>query len=322
MNDLNVSRPSPNRIDTGPASAAPAAPGPRVDTGPVESPGPPPGTAPALPPGPPRVDHGQTGAAMRAMADNVAVDFGAVAALLMQIDSELARAARDSQVAEIESVAHEMHASADDIRESATLALAGGVVSGATQIASAGISLGGGIKGMRLTSSSAALEPGGLGAEPTTAPESPSATASAPSVGPAAAPEEGPGTAAESRTSADEAARDSSRARRTMATRRLDHTLSQQLSARSQNVALMTDGLAKLSSSTGEMIKSVLDYEARQKDADGKEADARADEKRAYLERTKGFADSMQKGAQDMLQLFGQLEDSVQQTNRAVWSRA
>lgn len=322
MNDLNVSRPSPNRIDTGPTGAAPVAPEPRVDTGSVESAGPPPGGAPALPRGPVRIDPGPTGAAMGAMSDNIAVDFGTVAALMMQIDSELARAARDSEVAEVKAVASEMHASADDIRESAKLALAGGVVSGATQIASAGVSIGGGIQGMRLTSSSAAVEAGGVGGESTTAPE----PASAPSVEPGTTPEEAPGAGGDREAlrgeTADETVGDSSSAKRTMATRRLDHTLSQQLSARSQNVALMSEGLAKLSSSTGEMIKSALDYEARQKDADSKDAEARAEQKRAYLERTKGFADSMQKGAQDMLQLFGQMEESAQQTRRAVWSRA
>ena len=49
---------------------------------------------------------------------------------------------------------------------------------------------------------------------------------------------------------------------------------------------------------------------------------ALAEERRAYLDRTKGFADSMQKGAQDMLQTFQQMEEGAHQTRKQVFSRA
>ena len=341
MTDVGgVSRPSPNRIDapsSQPPGRVPSAP--PVDVGRVDRTEPPPQSLATLPPGPQAIDYGQARSATQAMSDNVGFDFGRVAALMMQIDSELARAARDSQVAQIESVASQMHASADDIRESAKLALAGGVVSGATQIASAGISVGGGIKGMSLTSSSAASQAGAAAPEPamgaanepapTTGPEQPSgATPTAPTMEEAALPESSQtqagqgGTQALRQETTQETVAESSSGRQKMATRNLDHTLSQQLSARSQNVALMSEGLSKLSSATGEMIKSALDYESRQKDADSKEAEALAEEQRAYLDRTKGFADAMQKGAQDMLQAYQQMEESVHQTNRAIWSRA
>ena len=341
MNEVSgVTGPSPNRIETGPTEAAAQVPAsPPIDTGRVEHTGAPSPSVPPLPPGPGSIDHALAGSATQVISENVGTDFGHIAALMMMIDSELARAARDSQVAQIESVADQMHASADDIRESAKLALAGGVVAGATQIASAGISVGGGIKGMSLTSSAASSEAAAVAAEPKlTAPEEPApstARGAAGAEGPAASlPEdvELPGTgragAAESETqqvrqeTTEENVKDVSSSKQKMAARRLDHTLSQQLSARSQNVALVTEGLSKLTSSTGEMIKSALEYESRQKDADSKEAEARAEEQRAYLDRTKGFADAMQKGAQDMLQIFQQMDESVHQTNKAVWSRA
>ena len=337
MNDVSgVAGPSPSRIDTGPTEGAGQVPaGLPIDTGRVEDAGAPSPSVPPLPPGPGSIDHGLAGSATQVISENVGTDFGHIAALMMMIDSELARAARDSQVEEIESVADQMHASADDIRESAKLALAGGVVAGATQIASAGISVGGGIRGMSLTSSAASTEAGAVAAEPKlTAPEE-EPVSSPQRAAPGASlqedvelPGSGQAGTTESETqqvrqeTTEENVRDVSSSRQKMAARRLDHTLSQRLSARSQNVALMTDGLSKLTSSTGEMIKSALEYESRQKDADSKEAEARAEEQRAYLDRTKGFADAMQKGAQDMLQIFQQMEESMHQTGKAVWSRA
>lgn len=331
--------PSQARIETDRAEApAPVPPGPPIDTGRVESAGPPPATVPPLPPAPGAIDYGLAGDAMDAMARNVGVDFGRIAALMMQIDSELARAARDSQVSQIESVASEMHASADDIRASARMALAGGVVSGASQIASAGISIGGGIQGMRMTSPSAAVET--VPAETVSAPEEPAPTpttrAAAASEAPGAATLEGVGTSgtgesapsSETETgqvraeTTEETVKEASTSKQKMATRRLDHTLSQQLSARAQSITMLTEGLSKMTSAAGELVKSAMEYESKQSEADSKEDDARAEEQRAYLDRTKAFADSMQKGAQDMLQAFQQMEEGMHETNRAVWSRA
>ena len=343
MTDINrASGPLSNRIETGRVNAARPArrsrasadTGVSVDTGPVVPPEAPHQSLPPLPPAGAPVDYGLAGSATQVIADNVAVDFGHIAALMMQIDSELARAARDSQVAEIESVASQMHASADDIRESATYALIGGVVSGSTQIASAGISVGGGVKGMSLTRAMPAAEPQVV--EPETVPEATGEPeASTPAPGEAGAgsledidlPGSGQAEASETRTAqvreetTQETVKEVSTAKQKAAVK-LDHTLSQQLSARSQNIALITDGMSKLAGATGEIIKSAMDYESKQKEADSKEADARAEELRAYLDRTKGFADSMQKGAQDMLQVFQQMEDSSHETHKKIWTQA
>ncbi len=353
MTDINrVPGPSRNRTETGQVSASRTARRSRVsadtrvsvDTGPIEPTGPPEQSISSLPPAGGPVDYGLAGSATQVMADNVAVDFGHIAALMMQIDSELARAARDSQVAEIESVASQMHASAADIRESATYALIGGVVSGSTQIASAGISVGGGVKGMSLTRAMPAAEPQvvepetvpGAGGETPSAPEATGEPeASTPAPGEAGAgsledidlPGSGQAEASETRTAqvreetTQETVKEVSTAKQKAAVK-LDHTLSQQLSARSQNIALITDGMSKLAGATGEIIKSAMDYESKQKEADSKEADARAEELRAYLDRTKGFADSMQKGAQDMLQVFQQMEDSSHETHKKIWTQA
>ena len=340
MNEISgTAGPSQARIETGRAEApAPVPQGPPIDTGRVESAGPPPVTVPPLPPGPGAVDYGLAGDAMDAMARNVGVDFGRIAALMMQIDSELARAARDSQVAQIESVASEMHASADDIRASARMALAGGVVSGASQVAAAGISIGGGIQGMRMTSPNAAMET--AAPDTVSAPEETSAAPTARATGESEAPAaptaeeldlpEGEQSVPSRETQAgqvraentEETVEEASTSKRKMATRRLDHTLSQQLSARAHSITMLTEGLAKMTSATGELVKSAMEYESRQSEADSKQDEARAEEQRAYLDRTKGFADSMQKGAQDMLQVFQQMEEGMHETHRAVWSRA
>ena len=358
MTDINrVSGPSRNRTETGRANAAgtarrsrvstdtrvPADTGVSVDTGSVESAEAPHQSLPPLPRAGGPVDYGLAGSATQVIADNVAVDYGHIAALMMQIDSELARAARDSQVEEIESVASQMHASADDIRESATYALVGGVVSGGVQIASAGISVGGGIKGMSLTRGMPAAEPQVVEPETVSGEETPSAPnvsgeseGSTPASGEAGAgaledvdlPDSGRAEASQTRTAqvreetTQETVKEVSKARQKAATVKLDQTQSQQMSARAQNVALITDGLSKLAGATGEIMKSAMDYESKQKEADSKEADARAQELQAYLDRTKGFADSMQKGAQDMLQLFQQMEDSSHETHKKIWTQA
>ena len=321
------------RIDTSQPASPPPANLP-VDTGPVTHVGPPAQSTPTLPPGPSAIDYRLAASGARAISQNVMFDISHIAAVLMLIDSDLRRSAQDTQVEQIKSVADQTRAAADDIRESAKLALAGGVVSGASQIASAGISVGGGIKGMSLTGGSVATgasaetaASGPVEPEPTSqTPEEPEATARTP-----AAAQEAPvadsGRAAPSESSVEQTRAEETRdtvkemstAKQKAAATRLDHTMSQQLSARAQNIALTTEGLAKMASASGELIKSALDYESRQKDADSKDAEAKADERRAYLERTKGFADTLQKSAQDMLQIYQQVEESGHQTRKQIW---
>ena len=338
MNDISdVSRPAGAdvRIDSS-HPVSPASPNLPVDTGPVARVGPPPQAMPALPPSPTAIDYQLATSAATAMSQNVLFDVSHIAAVLMLIDSELRRSALDTQVEEIRSVADQTHAAADDIRESAKLALAGGVVSGASQIASAGISIGGGIKGMSLTSGSAAAEAtpsagttaGELEESASTNPTSEeSEGAPRTAAGAQETPVAEPGGTSPEESQVEETRGEATRdtvkematAKQKAAATRLDHTMSQQLSARAQNIALATEGLAKMSSASGELIKSALDYESRQKDADSKDAEAKADELRAYLDRTKGFADAMQKGAQDMLQIYQQVEDSEHQTHKQIW---
>ena len=344
-NVSGVSGPSGTRIETGPADAAssarPAAP--RTDTGAVEAAGPPPQTVPPMPPASAAVDYGLAVSAAGTMADYVGVDFGHIAALMMQIDSELARAARDEQVSQIEAVADQMHASAQDIRASARMALIGGVISGGAQIGAAGISMYGGFQGMKLTNSMPVAEPGASlpestatgGTSPTgasTEEPKPLATgsgeASAPMPEDIGMPEPSESSSSEAQTqqareqATQENVKEVSTAKQKAAATRLDHTLSQQLSARAHSISLATQGFSQLTVATGEIIKGAMDYQSRMKDADSKQDEANAEEQRAYLDRTKGFADSMQKGAQDMLSLFQQMDDSTHQTHKQTWSRA
>ena len=343
-------------------------------------------------------NHGWGQSALASIYQNVGVDFGRIAALMMLIDSELAKAARDERVMQVEAVAEQMHAIADDIRTSANLALAGGVVSGAAQIGAGAISVSGGIKGMAITRvpSSATSGPStpaganGGGAAPTSpAPTAPDVATSTPppaSAGPmpdAAAPPTPTPTAPDApapptpatpdtplptapnadvptaSTAPDPTASISSEsasidtattgdappagdpqpqpgqpaateqappelspAERQTAETFLDHTVSQHLSAKAQNIALLTQGLSQLSTATGDIIKNVLEFEARQTDAHVKDTEAELEERRAHLERVKGFADTMQKGTHDLLQIFQQVEEGIHQTSRHIWSRA
>ena len=298
------------RVDT-----APAGPAPRSATPPGVLPLPRPRSAPDSP--------GALGAA-RLMSDNVAVDFGQIAALMMEIDSELARAARDSQVAQIEVVAAQMHGAADELRSSAKLALAAGCVSGAAQIASAGITLGGGVKGMTLTAEPTAPSGGALAASES----APGAESSSPSVSPAeAAVSETPGArvaplAGDPASQPPSSESGGSSVAGDSRGYQADLAASQRLSARAQNIALVTQGFSQVASATGEIMKSALDYESRTAEARSKEGEARAERDRAYLERAKGFADAMQKGVQDLISAYDQMIRAAHETASRVWSRA
>ena len=287
-------------------------------------------SASELPPSQAPIDYGLATSAVGTMSENVGVDFGRIAALMMMIDSELARAARDSQVEQIEEVAAQIHKSADDLRASAKMALVGGCVAGSMQIASAGITIAGGVKGMSLTSGPAAAAGEGSSApleEPSTsAPEE----SSAPAASPQAELSPGVDESAPAQGSAEESGEENveemteqeTKAKQKATTEDVDMARSQQLSARAQNISLVTQGLSQVTSATGEIIKSALDYESKSKEARSKDDDAMAEKQRAYLERTKAFADSMQKGAQDMIQVYQQMTDSMYQTSSQVWSRA
>ena len=287
-------------------------------------------SASKLPPSQGPLDYGLAISAVGTMSENVGVDFGRIAALMMMIDSELSRAARDSQVEQIEEVAAQMHKSADDLRASAKMALVGGCVAGSMQIASAGITIAGGVKGMSLTSGPAAAGGEGPSApleETSTAPaEETSAPAASPQVeldGGLEEPVPEQGSAEETRQeNVEEMTEQETKARQKATTADVDMTRSQQLSARAQNISLVTQGLSQVTSATGEIIKSALDYESKSKEARSKDDDATAEKERAYMERTKAFADSMQKGAQDMIQVYQQMTDSMYQTSSQVWSRA
>ena len=295
-------------------------------------------SASELPPSQGPIDYGLAISAVGTMSENVGVDFGRIAALMMMIDSELSRAARDSQVEQIEEVAAQMHKSADDLRAAAKMALVGGCVSGSMQIASAGITIAGGVKGMSLTSGPAAVGGEGPSApleETSTTPTEetstePAGETSTPAASPRAELDGGLEEPAPARESAEETRQEDlketteqeTRARQKATTGDLDTALSQKLSARAQNISLVTQGLSQVTSATGEIIKSALDYESKSKEARSKDDDATAEEERAYMERTKAFADSMQKGAQDMIQMYQQMTDSMYQTSSQVWSRA
>ena len=276
------------------------------------------------------IDYGLAISAVGAMSESVGVDFGRIAALMMMIDSELSRAARDSQIEQIEEVASTMHHSADDLRSAAKMALAGGCVSGAVQIASAGLTMAGGVKGMSLTAEPAAAagEAAPASVEEAAKPpvEEPAPPASAPPAEVGAGAEEPVPTQESAEESpqedVEEMTEQETKAKQKAAANQLDLALSQQLSARAQNISLVTQGLSQLTNATGEIIKSALDYESKLKEAKSKDDDAMAEKERAYMERTKAFADSMQKGAQDMIQVYQQMTDSMYQTSSQVWSRA
>ena len=302
-----------------------------VDTEVPAASGMPVASASELPPSQGPIDYGLAISAVGTMSENVGVDFGHIAALMMMIDSELSRAARDSQVEQIEEVAAQMHKSADDLRAAAKMALVGGCVSGSMQIASAGITIAGGRQGHEPHLGTGGRRRGGFVGtpgrkRPRRLPRKPRHRRRRPRSSSTEAWEEpapAQGSAEETRQeNVEEMTEQETKAKQKTTTEDLDTALSQQLSARAQNISLVTQGLSQVTSATGEIIKSALDYESKSKEARSKDDDAVAEKERAYMERTKAFADSMQKGAQDMIQVYQQMTDSMYQTSSQVWSRA
>ena len=64
-----------------------------------------------------------------------------------------------------------------------------------------------------------------------------------------------------------------------------------------------------MTGSFGELIKGVLEFEAKRTEADIKEEEADVEKQRAYMENTRAFAESMQKSAHDMLQILQQMQE-------------
>ena len=313
-----------------------------------------------LPPSSGNTDNKSAYTAISAISQNVGIDYARIAALMLLIDSELARASKDARVIEIESIAQQLHGIADKIRTSAKLALAGGIVSGGLSIVSAGVSMAGGLYGASLTKAPTTTgktnpvtqapgpEPAPITPQPQGQPQTQTShaggSADAPEVQtlsdapdtqvtpdgsgsqvsdaelpPAADAEALPAADAEAPPAADAEAPPRTDAE--AADKILDHTLSQQLSARSQSVILVTQGLSLMVNSGGEISKSTLDFRARMEEADVKDEEAEVEQQRSYMENTRAFAESMQKSAHDMLQIVQQMYDGINQTSRSIWSR-
>lgn len=316
-----------------------------------------PGRSEPLPGGSPTVDLNLAHSAALAIAQNIGVDYARIAALMMLLHSELARAARDGRVLQIEQLAQRMHEIADDIRTSAMYALVGSIVSSSIQIASAGINIGGGLYGMSLTSRGAKTPPPPKPNKPPTAapgntpnPDTPDPNPSAsPATGSPGQPPEPAAAASTADTTPDPATPPTQPADTAPGPddpqapgqapepepepgqvdnlspgqkQDQDFAAAQRFAARAQGVALVTQGASLMVSSIGELIKSVVEHEGRKIDAYIKDSEAEAEEMRAYMESVKTFSEAMQKAAHDMLQSYQQMQEGIHQTSRAVWSRA
>ena len=97
--------------------------------------------------------HAAAALGLDTMSQNVAYDFSMFSALLIQVNQESEKLARDQIVTNIQSVADTMEQAASDLEASAGLALASGVISGASSIAAGGLSIAGGIKTFKIISS-------------------------------------------------------------------------------------------------------------------------------------------------------------------------
>ena len=107
---------------------------------------------PSLPVPSNNISHEAAAFGLSTMSQNVSFDFAMFSALLIKVDQESEKLARDQIIADVQSVADEMEQAATDMEASAGLALASGVISGAASIASGGISIGGGIKSFKIVS--------------------------------------------------------------------------------------------------------------------------------------------------------------------------
>ena len=227
-------------------------------------------------------------------------------------------------------------AAADKQRESALYGLIGTETMAGAQGASAAINIGGGVKGMQLTSTSASSAPstGEAVAETETGTGSAAESAAsgtgesvgsaneieadlkAGSMEPEATPTE------EAAVNAQEEATETSKTAKANRLARQDATESARLSARAQNIALLTQGLAGLSTSGGQAVQGALQYEADLRKAEATEAEARSEEHQAALQRAQAAADNMQKGVDAMTSTYQQVMENKAQTERQIWSQA
>ncbi len=108
--------------------------------------------APSIPEPANNISHAAAALGLSTMSENVAFDFSMFSALLIKVNQESEKLARDQIINDIQGVADEMEQAASDMEASAGLALASGVISGAASIVSGGISIGGGIKSFKIVS--------------------------------------------------------------------------------------------------------------------------------------------------------------------------
>lgn len=324
------------RIETpateGTGAAAPSTP--PVETEAVERIGGSPVTAPPLRPMSKYPDSEAVLSEMKSLGSSIEVVAGLFAVMMERVQNELSRAAKEEQNAQVDERLAEKRAAAAQQRNAAVYTLIGTEFAAGGQVASAAINIGGGVQGMRLTSSSAATTSTTetdevLSESPAASLEASGTLASATDVeaelNPAStANAESSSNAEQSQEAAQDVEAEASRPQRAKAAKlaKVDETESERLAARAQNIALLTQGLAGLTTAAGDGVQGILEYDAQRKRADATEADARADERDATQERTKDFADAMQKGVDAMIEEYQQVMDNKAQTDRQIWSQA
>ncbi len=108
--------------------------------------------APSIPAPANNISHEAATFGLSTMNQNVTFDFSMFSALLIKMDQESEKLARDQIIADVQSVADEMEQAASDMEASAGLALASGIISGTASIVSGGISIAGGFKSYKIVS--------------------------------------------------------------------------------------------------------------------------------------------------------------------------
>ena len=274
--------------------------------------------------------------AMEQLGVSIETVFGLFAVMMEQVQNELARTAKDVRDQQVQEVKQEKLAAADKQREGALYSLIGTETMAGAQGASAMINIGGGVKGMQLTTTSASSAPSagesvaeaevgtGNAAETATSGTGESlgstseieAEIKASNMEPEASPTE------EAAADVQEEAADYSKTTKASRLAHQDATESARLSARAQNIALLTQGLSGLATSGGQAVQGALQYEADLKKAEATEAEARSDEHQAALQRAQSEADSMQRGVDSMISTYQQVMENKAQTDRQIWSQA
>ena len=267
------------------------------------------------------------GQALPIIFDNIGVDYAAILGLVYKLSSEERKASSDATVTDILSVADKTKEAADDLRSGATLAFAGGIASGTLSIASGVASIGGAATNLKLTTQAKGMMAEGNEATTEMQPEETVAPAQVTAEG------ESPEGIQTEKTEVEMTAQDAGETEMDiseMETKAKTHSpdtdmkssldaYSNQnkifmLSQRANSISMATQGTAGALQGTGSMLAAAGKFGSDQYEAQSKDDEAIAQQRRAAMEKEQEYGKSMADDTRKIMDIYNQMEQSQHET--------